>query len=297
MSVMPKSLLSLFGLLACLGLSGGEGPAFLEDKAKLIEHIKIRATPLEWKTALAGEERVHYLGERHDASEGRRELVRSMKAIKEAGITHLAMEMLAETYAAAVKKYCCDGSCDTDVFESFQKFGWDEQGYMAIAEAAKDAGITLVPIDLSYTERKVAQEKRQPLKYGSPEDFDEYCRLGADMINKRDEKMAANLARTLKKALKENPKARILVYAGAQHVIKSTQPKILQEKYGIASRSIHATSGEYPVLKALIESGKRDTALYIPVPAKEMDFDAYINFKIEWGESSPLVPQKKVGSH
>lgn len=269
-------------------------PEFLKDPIKLAEHVRTKAVPLDWKSLLSGDVRAFYVGEIHPSSESRRELVRSMKAIKEAGISHLAMEMLGEEHADAVKKYCCDGSCQKDVFASFQKFGWDEEGYMAVAEAATEAGIHLVAIDLPFDIRAAVRAKRDKLKYNSdPAVFEEYCRLGKDLYEKRDQRMAENIA----KVLKEDPRSRVLVYAGAFHVRKSTQPKILLDKYGFASRSYHPTGGERAILKTLNEANQRDKPLFIPLPADKMDYDGYINFTIEWGAQKPLRPKKSIEAH
>jgi uncharacterized iron-regulated protein len=286
--------LLLLALYLAFPSMGGDSPDFLQDEPKLISHVNEKASALDWKTALSGAERVFYLGESHHSGETRRELVRSMKSIKEAGITHFAMEMLAEEYADAVRKYCCDGSCDKNVFESFEKFGWDEQAYMATAEAAQEAGLKLVAIDLPYAIRKAVSDRtRQLERSDDTEAIKEYCRLKEDIYAKRDERMAKNIA----DALKADPKARVLVLVGARHALKSNQPKVLTEKHGLASKSFVATSGNSEIIKALNKTKRRDDALFIPMPVEKMEFDAYINFPIAWGVQRSLAPKKAVGSH
>ncbi len=84
--------------------------------------------------------------------------------------------------------------------------------------------------------------------------------------------MAENLDKLLK-----DPKARVLVFCGAEHAESTTQPEHLKNIYGIASRSYSFLFGGIAYDKAVALAGKSKERLLIPLPKQDTNWDGLIS--------------------
>ena len=169
---------------------------------------------------------VLFLGERHDVISDKNELIKNLPNFRKNGMTHLAMEMLRESYQGIIDGYI-NGEIDRgEVLKIFKK-GWNKglgipEKYMEIIDVAKSNGVRILAIDL-YTKSS---------NY-----------FTSDFFRKRN----ANWARIAKLILKKNKRARILFYCGQSHSgynkVDDTANEIL-ESVGIESKVVEFAGGK-----------------------------------------------------
>ena len=177
------------------------------DSAARVEYLSRNARDLDWQALLSGKERVFYLGDYHPNPAIAAEAASAMAQIKAAGITHVALE-LPDALQPALDAWMRAGERERELRRFFdEKCGPGVAARdLGLMKSVRAQGLQLVAIDQEST--------------GFSQD-----------LSPRDRWMAGRLAGILR-----DPKARILVFCGANHVRRSNQPKLLHE-LGWSSRS------------------------------------------------------------
>jgi hypothetical protein len=150
---------------------------------------------------------VMMLGEVHADSAFRLWVSGELKASRAAGFTVLALEYPA-TEKDAFARFNA-GADNIDEIRAFIERYWEElyhpASVLTLIKSARDAGMAVVPVDMGLNE-----EDRS--------------------VSARDDRMAANMW-----ALLESGAGRVLFYGGMNHGLKTNVPRVLAQRYGIAS--------------------------------------------------------------
>ncbi|MBI3549072.1 MAG: ChaN family lipoprotein [Elusimicrobia bacterium] len=199
--------------------------------------------PLDWRVLASGPERVLFLGDSHDFKDARLELASSMDRLREAGITHITLEMLPADAQPWLDRFHADGSCRGTIREHMERFWQDgpddlADAYLQLLDRARSAGIKAVAMDIreKYKRRLRPQLVPQDCSWRLPAAEADYeaalaaCPVGHDP---RDCAMVYRIAQTLA----EDPRSRVLAFVGAWHVRSSRQPALLSSLHGARSRS------------------------------------------------------------
>ncbi len=232
-------------------------------------YVKNHSEPLDWKKLLGGNESVIYIGEIHPNEAIKRELAEHVGDFKEAGITHLALEMLPDDKQPALDSFCKSGTCGQKILSSLtEEWGWVPDSYMGLIEAARKAGLKLAALDTPHSIQKKNDER-----VAEGGDCADACSMGNSSCEGRDCRMAANI----EKVLSKDPKARVLVLAGSFHVQATTQPEHLKRIYGKSSKSYSFLTGGSVFDKGVSEAGFSDSRISFRVPKDKTTYDGFIH--------------------
>ncbi len=245
---------------------------FSLDLKPLTAYVRANARTLDWAAVVSGPERIVYLGETHGTVPLLEELGRRMADFKAAGITHLAVEMVARDRQASLDAFAA-GKPDGEAALARalrEEWGWTPEAYLELLRAARDAGLKLAALDLPYEVRHAISARCD--RGADPKG---YCRLKDEFCEGRDCEMSGRLARLLD----ADPKARVLVLAGEMHVLASSQPEHLRRLNGVASRSfaiLVPSQVENVYEQAVDAAGLRGARLMLPLPRETASRDGMI---------------------
>jgi hypothetical protein len=215
------------------------------------------AEPLDWTKLMGGAAPVVLVGDVHDFKAIKEELAAHAADFRAAGITHIGFEMFGEDHRAALAGFCERGDADGSIRSDLGSWGWTPDELESLLAAACAAGLRPVPLDYSYDEQARLKESF------------------ADIRAARDDRMAANVV----ELLKENPGARLLVFAGEYHVWPGQLPARLRAR-GLATVSMQFVvdreesyngSAAFGWVEQLRSAGLADSRLAIPAgPAERL---------------------------
>jgi hypothetical protein len=168
---------------------------------------------------LMAKNRVLAVGESHQTPNPQRDLVaQNMSALKEAGATHLAVEM-PTNIQPILDDFFYSGQLDLDKLPNLIQ----TQDYLNLLQAARDNGIKIVAVDRSD----------QPADSGQPKPSN----AQTEPLLTRDQTMAGNIG----KILDQDPANKVVFFVGARHLNRSNIPgsrlaaDYLRDRYDIAT--------------------------------------------------------------
>jgi hypothetical protein len=214
-----------------------------------------------WKRLLSGSERIVYLGEAHHIKAIKSELSSNFKEIHDAGITHLALEMVAERHQKALNK----GS-NAEILKILKtEWGHAPQAYVDMIRAARAAGIKVVAMD-----RHLEQQKS---------DF-KSCRAGGgssgeckgEVFYARDVQMF----KTMGGVLSSDGKSRILALVGSDHIELSGQHQRASEATGVDVSAYIFTWGNGYIDSMASDAGLNEKRVFLPIVSDAVDHDGWI---------------------
>jgi hypothetical protein len=248
-----KPIAGAVRVLAAAAAFAYPGPAgaaaWLEDPAAIAAHVERHAEPLDWGMVFAGPERLIYLGERHTDVRPKTELVGHLRRAAEAGITHLAIEMLGEDRRELLERYGRREAADAELLEAFssdwgpKSRGFMPEEYTRVVFAAREAGLRVEPLDLSV------EAKRRLWQDCVARKGVDACADSDDDLFARDDRMMENLARLLAKP----GTGRVLAWTGGWHACALEQAAKLAVR-GFPSRGYYLmTRGKYEVDSGIVD--------------------------------------------
>ncbi len=200
-------------------------PLTTEESKSLVVHFAASHTPLQWDLVASGSERVLLFGEAHIDNETRAELIVAMKSFRAKGITHMGLEALGDDNTELLRSYFETGEGGQAILSKLkQQWHWEPESYFELIEAARENAIQIIPLDIS---------------------FPEFSKL-AETPDRRDERMAGNIM----SVLKADPKARMIVLAGSNHVRSWAIPSHLDKGTSAKSFSVLSRKDFLAVAKA-----------------------------------------------
>lgn len=203
-----------------------------ETAEKVLGEINLYGEPPETVIKdLMAKNRVLAVGESHQTPNPQRDLIaQNMSALKEAGATHLAVEIPTSTQTI-LDQFQSTGKLDLESLPNMLR----DQAYLQMLQAARDNGIKIVAVDRSDT----------PAATGKPTPSD----APTETLQTRDQTMASNIG----KILDQNPSNKVVFFVGARHLNRSNIPDTrlaadyLKDKYDTATvKPVYANSrGEF----------------------------------------------------
>lgn len=256
--------------------------ALSDDPDALLAYALKNGEPLDWSRVLSGGERVDFLGETHPDVKNKRELARSVGALKAAGVTHIALEMFGDDRQGFLDRYMAgDPAVGVGRIVALLKadWGWEPESYTEFLEGARRAGgFSLVALDLPQAGQRasvVAACGPQP----TPE-----CAAGA-----RDAQLAprdAHMGAVLSALLGKPGVGRVLVLAGARHVGRDQLPGKTSALGAadwksfvfIDSDDLSAITAAYhtALLRRRYKLDRPDERVFLPTPRDSAGYDGFI---------------------
>lgn len=267
-----------FFVLAAVALARPAVAVDLRERADISEHVRLHAVDLSWSSVFAGPERAIYVGERHPDLRPKDELAANMKAAAEAGITHLAVEMLGRDRADLLERYHARTATEAELIAAFEEdWGPDTEGYMPasyarVVHAAREAGIRTAPLDLSKQE-----------KYNLYWDCRDAGRGKKDCedleLAKRDDQMGKSLVGLLRR----EGVGRVLAWTGAWHAC-ALEHRAYVARAGFPTRGYYfVAGGPYDqetgisnFVTAAAERGWGERRLLVPTSGAHDCFEGFI---------------------
>ncbi len=181
--------------------------------------------PVDYST-LFSIDKVLFFGEVHSNRSPKDEVAGRMKLLRNAGVTHLAMEMLLERMQPAIDRYYEVGNNKEELLAHFRK-KWDcgpgiPEKYLELIDAAKSCGIKIVGLDIDFSENDTRPKTEQIADQNT------------------------NWANVIFNTLQENPDTKVLVYCGSGHVGYSqtvSKANLELARKGIISTIIRSIGG------------------------------------------------------
>lgn len=142
--------------------------------------------------------RAIFFGECHSLSAPKEETIRNMGLFRQAGVTHLAMEMIPQSKQAVMDRYYRVGD-NQDILLAHLRGNWGygpgiPEKYLLMIDAAKSSGIKVVGVDIDLSEDDPRRKE--------------------DQIADQNE----NWASIIYDVLHMNREAKVLVYCGSAHL-------------------------------------------------------------------------------
>lgn len=238
-----------------------------------VAYVKAHARPLNFVQLVEVSTPVIFIGESHDQDMPKQLIAENMKSLKDAGVTHIGLEMFNSNRQSVLDGYLAGKVPYERVLKVLKgEWSWYPEEYMNILNAARTHGVRVIALDGRHRLKK----SQRHFSDSSTTKF-------------RDQHMANILATTFQ----EDQVGKILVLVGANHARCGEEdchvearflPNILLGRAEIKSVSyrvqfIDDVRSQDPVRKAVKKSKKRyKRGLFLPVPREEVHYDGYIFF-------------------
>lgn len=195
----------MVALLLLAFLASQDLSDFSRDPAGFAAYAERHASRRDWGD-LAGRGRLLLIGESHALASGRLDLAASAQALKGAGVTHLALEMLGTELQPSLDAFCAGTATLEDrrrLQAGLASWGWDPRSYWDLLMAARAAGLRVLALNIPDAQRPALR-----LRPGQTV-LDGTQKALQDLIDRRMEER-------LSEALRD-PSARVVALVGAYH--------------------------------------------------------------------------------
>ncbi len=216
--------------------------------------------PLDWKSLLSGPSRVVYLGEPHHVRSVKEELGMNFAAFRQAGITHLALEMIASRHQEKIEDMARDKS-PTSVREVLvREWGHAPDSYVAMILSAQAEGLTVFAMDLH-------REKQVELRAECIQAGHSNGKCIGEIFEARD----TSMKKVIRNCLEENPDNRVVALVGSDHIELTSQHKDFQDSRAY----VFAWSADY-ISTLLLKAGYSKRRLFLPMSGSAVSHNGWI---------------------
>lgn len=173
-----------------------------KSEESLIEFIKTKRRPIDYSSIIEPDCRVLAFGESHRGLAEKKEVIDSLKQLKNMGFTHLGLEFLGVEMQEIIDRYLLDkNEKDREaIWDHLKTWSWGEiffGTYLEIMEEAQKLGIKVVGLDMPQREKDFYQVSEE-----------------IELQQRRNPFMA----KKVRDILFENPRNRVITFTGSGHI-------------------------------------------------------------------------------
>ena len=250
----------------------GESPEFdNKNRTTLTPYLVRYCEPLDLSRQLErfADVPVLILGEVHTTPDLKSNLTKQLQTFRQAGYTHLALEMLGENHQEDVDQYSSVPSSKKKVDDALRyEWGHTSPQNLEFYQEAVRLGFQVIAADLPRIEKRKFPDNKQ-----------------REMDRKRDETMAGHMARVVK----SSDQHRVLALVGGMHGRPESIPRALRE-LGVESKFLELTFPSHFLVYTTDSTDLRKYDTFMPLPGPPK---FYAHGAIHFGYVGPFTAKTR----